>query len=230
LPLLATQQRLFTIPEVISLAAQEHPILEIDANFPTVGEVTGVFEFRKSTVQEGIRTEQFLNNNFDQALSIITEHFNEVSASNMPARRGLYEDLGGGQHYFEIDLVSLGKFDGQWGYDADTSVADEATASGGDRIQKVQVFNNYLMHSTPDSRTPARLRFGGYAPGGIMNRDHVPVLIENPQLTTNRDESSTFTESLVCIDVFDVDLPVNLDDLGDLDVSNLPIDSLAQLP
>ncbi|QLH78670.1 hypothetical protein HZS55_15850 [Halosimplex rubrum] len=209
------------------MAAQDYPILEIDAQFPTVGEVTGVFEFRKSTVSEGVRTKQFLNNNFDQALSIISEFYDEVTASNTPARRGYYEDLGGGQHYFEIDLVSLGAEDGQWGCDPDPTEADEATVTGGDREQKVNVWNNYLMHSTPDSRTPARLKWGGYAPGGIMSRDYVPVMFENPNLTAARDESSTFSQSLICIDVFDMDLP---NDLESLDISDLPLDGLAQLP
>ncbi|WP_434531050.1 hypothetical protein ACODNH_05405 [Haloarcula sp. NS06] len=185
------------------MPAQPYPILEIEAEIEGT-QRTGRFEMRKSDVQGGIRTGPLVDSGFSQALAAISEIIGEQQLD------GITINNGAGQRYWEIDLeVRDEGDDGQWGYTADESVLDSGSASGGDKYQKKQILLNYLEKGEPDSMTPARLIYGGYAPDGIMPEDHVDVYIEDPQGDLNRNESSTIPMSLTCIRTLDLSEPVS---------------------
>ncbi|WP_135302637.1 hypothetical protein [Haloarcula amylovorans] len=180
---------------------QSYPIIEITTHFGgSLGEKTGRFEFRKASVNEQIRTGLLAENSFSQALGALNEFFTDGTAN----RIGISADVGGGQHLFEINLESLGADDGQWGYTDDTGTLNEATATGGNREQKAQVFLNYLRKGSPDSLHPATLIYGEYSPSGIMSEDSLPVYFEDPEMNVSRDQSSVFEGSLTAIETLDV--------------------------
>jgi len=183
------------------VTAQNYPILEIDATIGrSIGQVTGTFELRKSSVETGVRTGPLVENQFATLITQLGNIFDGGEAG----RRGITLDGGGGQHYYELDLEGIGEDDGQWGYSNDADVLDEATATGGDRVQKVQVLMNYLRKGQPNSFTPARLKYGEYAPSGVMPEDHLDVYIEDPNAVVDRGEASVFTSSLTLIETVDL--------------------------
>lgn len=184
------------------MTAQPTPTLELTATFPTLGERTGVFEFPKSSVVEKTRTEQFLNNSFDQTLSSLSDFSDALTGNATAKRRGVYKDQGGGQHIFEVDLETLGADDGQWGYSDDPNVLNAASATGGDRVQKSQVFHAYFQYGLYGSFSPAKFKYGEYSPDGVMPRDYIGCLVENPETSATRDQASSLTQSLIIVDVF----------------------------
>ncbi|MUV50981.1 hypothetical protein [Haloarcula sp. CBA1122] len=180
------------------MPAQEYPILQIEAEIEGA-QRTGRFEMRKAEVQGGIRTGPLVDNGFSQALAAISEIIGEQQLD------GITVNNGAGQRYWELDVeIRDDGDDGQWGYTADESVLDSGSATAGDRYQKKQVLLNYLEKGEPDSMTPARLIYGGYAPDGIMPEDYVNVYIEDPQGSVDRDKSSTVPMSLTCIRTLDL--------------------------
>lgn len=181
------------------MAAQDYPILEIDAEFVSQGNVTGVFEMRKATVEETTRT-GYLVSSGSQIIGALSEIF----ADGEPTRKNFSVDFGGGQHAFEIDFVSLGADDGQWGRTNDTSVIDEPSATGGDRIQKSNILHNYIRHANSDSFTPARLKYGEWAPNGVMPADYLSVAIEDPNALSDRETSSVIDGSLTLVETVDL--------------------------
>lgn len=182
------------------MATQDYPIIEIDADFGgSIGEVTGRFELRKANVEEVTRTGKLVDNAFSQVLSLLSEYL----PIDLDGRKGITIDAGGGQHTFEIDFEGLSDPDGQWGYTADTSVLDQASATGGDRIQKMQVFQRYIGVAKVHSLSPARLIYGEYAPNGFMPRDHVDVYFEDPNLLADRSEASTYDGSMTLVETID---------------------------
>lgn len=183
------------------MAAQGYPIIEIDADFGgTIGQVTGRFEIKKATVSENTRTGYLVDSAFSQVIGLLAEYL----PVDDTARKGITIDVGGGQHIFEIEFEGLGEEDGQWGYSADTAVLDQATATGGDRVQKVQVLQRYINVAEVHSLSPARLIYGEWAPGGIMPRDHVPVYFEDPGLVSSREEAATFDGSTTLVETLDL--------------------------
>lgn len=181
------------------MTAQPYPILEIDATFPDLGEKTGVFEFRKSTVEEGVRTGPIVAGAFSELLSVLSQITGDGAG-----RQGITIDPGGGQSFTEIDMESIGDDDGQWGYSNDAGVLDQATATGGDRVQKVQIFKNYLRYGSPDSLTPGRLKYGEWAPNGVMPDDYLDVYVEDPNALLDREQSSVLTGGLTLIETTDL--------------------------
>jgi len=184
------------------MPTQPHPILEIDADFGgTLGQQTGRFEFRKATVEETVRTGYLV----DSALSDVIGLLSEYLPGDDGARKGITVDAGGGQHVFEVDLTSLGAEDGQWGYSNDPADLDQATATGGDRVQKMHVLMRYLTVGNVDSFTPARLIYGEYSPDGFMPQDHLPVFLEDPNLLADRSEATVFDGSITFVETADLD-------------------------
>jgi hypothetical protein len=184
------------------MPTQPYPILEIDADFGgSLGQKTGRFEFRKSTVEETVRTGYLV----DSALSNVIGLLSEYLPADEGARKGITLDAGGGQHVFEIDLTSLGAEDGQWGYSNDPADLDQATATGGDRVQKMHVLMRYLTVASVDSFTPARLIYGEYATNGFMPQDHLPVFLEDPNILADREQATTFDGSLTLVETADLE-------------------------
>jgi hypothetical protein len=181
------------------MATYDYPIFELEASFPgSTGTKTGRFEFKKATVVERIRTGLLVDNGFDDLLGGLSQF-----VDGMSGRQGISLDSGGGQHVYEIDLQSLGAVDGQWGYTDDRDTLGIATATGGDRIQKMQVLNNYLRYGTPDSENPATLIYGEYGPDGQFG-EGISVVPESPEVTAARDESSVYDVSITLIDTLDL--------------------------
>ncbi|GAB6863216.1 hypothetical protein ACFR97_10280 [Haloplanus litoreus] len=184
------------------MPTQPHPILEIDADFGgSLGQQTGRFEFRKATVEETVRTGYLV----DSALSDVIGLLSEYLPTDDGARKGITIDAGGGQHVFEVDITSLGAEDGQWGYSNDETVLDQATATGGDRVQKMHVLMRYLTIGSVDSFTPARLIYGEYAPGGVMPQDHLPVFLEDPNILADRETATSFDGSITFVETTALD-------------------------
>lgn len=191
------------------MAAQPFPILEIDADFGSPhGEVTGVFHFRKATVEEVTRTGKLVSNQFSNLLGALEQL--GVLPEGGDGREGITIDAGGGQHVFEIDLVGIGAEDGQWGRTNDPDVLDQTSATGGDRIQKMNVLHRYINLGRTDSFHPARLIYGEYASGGIMPQDHLDVAIEDPNVVANREESSTFDSSITLVGIASLDEAIDV--------------------
>lgn len=182
------------------MATQDYPIFEITATFPSVGQRTGRFEFKKATIEAGIETGYLVDDGFSDIAGILAD----LAGSEDGSRRGITVDTGGGRHVNEVDFTLRTGDDGQWGYSADTNTLDEATASGGDRLQKIQVFNRYLMFASPDSFTPATLELGEYAPGGVMPTSGLDVYLEGPSFTRPRDESTTASGNIRFISTIDL--------------------------
>jgi len=182
------------------MTSQSYPIIEIDATFPSTGSVTGEIHMKKAAVNERVEINRLVDDAFDQATGGL------ASAGEGPARQSVAVDLGGGNHILEIDMTGVSAEDGQWGAESTSneSQVTEASASTGDRIQKQNVWNNYIRHSTPDSRHPARLIYGGWSPGGIMPRNSLPVTFLNAEINVPRDDASTFTGSIVMAEVIDL--------------------------
>lgn len=182
------------------MATQDYPIFEVDADIPGVGASTGIFELKKATVRPRIRTGLLVKDRFSDVLA----YFGDLAGDDGGGRRGVNVDAGGGQHAIEVDVEIRSGDDGQWGYSSDTNTLDAGTASGGDRIQKAQVFNNYLVHSSPDSFAPATLRYGEYAPGGENEQGALDVIVEDPEFTIPRDKSTTAQFSATFISTVDI--------------------------
>lgn len=186
------------------MPALDYPILEIDAEFGgSIGQVTGIFEMPKSTVEQGVRTGPLVNNEFSTLVTMVLDAIDDGGSG----RAGVTIDNGGGQFYTDIDLEGIGESDGQWGYSPDPDVFDEATATGGDRTQKAQVLINYIRHTSPDSLVPARLKYGEFHPDGAIE-DHLDVYIEDPTMIVSRDTSSVYEGSLTLIETVDLTDPI----------------------
>ncbi|WP_336358986.1 hypothetical protein [Haloarcula sp. CGMCC 1.6347] len=184
------------------MPAQPYPILEIDATIEGT-QRTGRFEMRKASVDEAIRTGPLVDNGFSQVLSAISQVVDDVQLD------GITVNNGAGERIWDIELEINTGPDGQWGYTDDDSVLNAASATGGDRQQKTEVLLNYLEKGQPDSMTPARLIYGGYAPGGIFKADHANVYIEDPGGEVRRDESTIVPGSLTCVRTQDLSQPVS---------------------
>jgi len=182
------------------MATQDFPIFEITADLPRLGIKTGRFCCRKATVRTQIRTGLLVEDRF----SDIFATFGNTAGDDGGGRRGVNVDAGGGQFIIECDAVIRSGEDGQWGYSSDTSLVDAGTASGGDRVQKSQIFNNYLIHARPDSFTPARLEYGEYHPDGEIEQGALDVIVENPEFTIPRDKSTTAQFSATFVSTVDL--------------------------
>lgn len=146
-----------------------------------------------------VRTGPLVDNAFSSVIGLLSEYLDIPGG-----RKGVTVDIGGGQHIWEIDLVSLGAPDGQWGYTDDTTVVDEATATGADRRVKQNVLMNYIVTASIDSFTPARLYYGEYAPNGEI-AEHASVYFEDPNVLCDRDEASTFDASMTLVETLSLD-------------------------
>lgn len=180
------------------MATQSYPIFKITATLPTVGQQTGVFEMKKATATETIRTGFLVENRFADVFASLGDIVND----DQGGRRGINVDAGGGQHVIEVDAEIRSGDDGQWGYSSNTNTLDEGTASGGDRTQKAQVLQNYLLYASPDSITPATLEYGERAPGGEMPT--LDVYVEDPSIRIPRDQSTTAAFSARFISTIDL--------------------------
>jgi len=180
------------------MATQDYPIFEITADFPERGSTTGRFEFKKATPEPTIRTGKLVDDRFSNVAGALG------AVSGEGGRKDATVDVGGGRHLNRIRVTSLTGYDGQWGYTDDAGVTNAASASGGDRIQKAQVFNRYLLYASPDSFSPATLEYGEYAPGGFMPEGALDVFVEDPTWSLPRDESSSFVGELNFVSTIDL--------------------------
>jgi len=187
------------------VTAQPTAVLFVDANFGgSLGQKTGRFTFPKGTIEMGVRTGPLVENGFSSLINTLLE----LVADGESGRRGISVDAGGGQHFLEIDLEGIGEADGQWGYTDDPDTLNEATATGGDRVQKAQVLTNYLRKGAPDSFTPARVRYGEFSPDGVMPEDELNVYVEDPNTLIDRETSSIYSSSMTLIETVDLTDPI----------------------
>jgi len=180
------------------MATQDYPILTITADIPGVGTKTAELHMSKATVRPQIRTGLLVEDRFSQVSGVLAE----LAEDDKGSRKGVSVDAGGGQHIVEVDHELKTGADDQWGYTSDTSTSDAGTASGGDKIQKAQVFLNYLLHSSPDSFGPATLDYGMRASAGDL--PPLDVTVEDPTFTLPRDEASTFMLSVTFVSTIDL--------------------------
>jgi len=181
---------------------QPYPILTLSADLGgSVGQQTGVFEMRKATVSERVRTGPLVDNGLSQAISAITR---ALDVDSLPSA-GITINNNAGQHVWDIDAELIGADgDGQWGSSSDPADLNAGTATGGDRTQKAQVFLRYLEKASTDSFAPAELQYGEYAPSGFMPEDSVSVFIEDPENAVDRGSSSTTDISLTAVQTPDL--------------------------
>lgn len=188
----------------------ERVVLELpDVDFGgSIGTVTGVFHmYGDAEITESIRTGFVVGGRGSTVNGIVQS----TLGTDQPMRKGVYVDLGGGQHTLEVQFIGwegAQDTDGnslQWGSSASTTTVNAATATGAAPTTQMQVFINYLRHGTFGSISPARARFGEYSDGtygvsaGSMD-DYLPVAIESPSFTRSAGENTTYNGSLTLVE------------------------------
>lgn len=163
--------------------------LELEASFPS-GSQTGVFEIvggsENAPWQRGHQTEmQYVLDSFAGTILATTTDF---LLEGDPDRKGIHLDLGNGEHAIPLewelatDLTKPGGEFPQWGSSPDPDAGPNLhTATGADAHTQAGVLQQYIMRGTFDSRTPAVLRMGEWAPDGVF--DELNGTIKNPDLT-----------------------------------------------
>lgn len=174
----------------------------------TIGVVDVVFEVPPSDpyeFSEGIRTGFLVDSAGDTILALLEEYM-DAGASK---RKGVHVDVGGGAHTIELSFdtpVTQRKSDGsfyQWGYTADDTVLNEASATGAEADKQMAVFANALRVASPDSLTPARLTVNEYRPNGILD-DYLDVVLESPEVVQESSSPMTADINLTMIETADI--------------------------
>jgi len=193
------------------MATQDYIALEITADFDSVGEKTGRFEFVKGddskiSMEQSIRTGFLLNNSFDSIIAI----FSELTNGDDTDRKGLHLDVGGGEHALTLEFQTpreTRKSNGdiaQWGSSSNPGVGpNRHTATGAGKIQQMQTFIEYLRVGSPDSATPAEFTFGEYCPSGYLD-DHLLVALEEPSINVNNADPYWADGSVVLVETRDL--------------------------
>ncbi|USZ75669.1 hypothetical protein NGM07_00075 [Halorussus vallis] len=151
-------------------------------------------------VEESIRTGYLIDSAGDNLYAFFVGLLDDGASK----RKGISLDQGGGQHVFEIDFMGWTGETGQWGSSPDPAKGpNKRTATGADRITRMNVFMNYLRVGQTDSITPARFEYGQYTPNGFLD-DHLDVAVESPNMVPPKDESSIFDGSLTVVEIADL--------------------------
>jgi hypothetical protein len=157
---------------------------------------TGRFVFESVDVEESIRTGYLVNSGLDDALAVLYDLVGDGESK----RKGISIDGGGGQHVFELDLMTWTGESNQWGRTDDATVLDETSATGADHLTKMNIFQNYLRVGQTDSFTPGRFQYGQYHPDGLLD-DHLEVAIESPTFVNDRENASIVDGSLTVVEI-----------------------------
>lgn len=196
------------------MAALDRAVLELTADvdddgtqetgaFHLVGNVSVTQEVQKSFV-------------FDNTASGLIQLVSDIAGFEIEQRKGLYLDIGAGQHIFEIEFRGWeGATDGDgnavpWGDGSGTYPAD---ATQDEPLKQLQCFNRYLQFSTTDSFNPATLYVGEYADGTYGTNgefDPLKVAVQGPRNTHTAEDFSTFDGTFTALEVLQLDQPIDL--------------------
>jgi hypothetical protein len=198
----------------------ERAVLELDANFgPPFGTVTGVFHmYGDVSFDAGVRTGYLLGGTGSTLNAVVQEALSDGE----PKRKGIYVDLGGGQHTIQASFTGwTGATDAdgndlQWGSSPDPSVNDLTTATGASPLDQRDTFLNYLRVATFDSFNPGRLYTGEHSDGTYADSpgdwgEPLKVAMEQPRFRSQADTSDKLDGSVTFVEV--IDLRDNIDGL-----------------
>jgi hypothetical protein len=188
-------------------------VLELDAEFgDPYGQVTGVFHmYGDVTFDAGVRTGFLLGGRGSTVNAVLQD----TLGNGVPKRKGVYVDLGGGQHTVQASFtgwegaVDKDGNDLQWGASPDPSVNNLTTATGAGPLDQRDTFLNYLRVSTYDSFNPARLYTGEHSDGTYADSpgdwgEPLSVAIESPRLKANSQEHTKFDGSMTFVEILDL--------------------------
>lgn len=189
------------------MAPQEFAELRLTADVLGQGDTTGTFQLKRGSDREPFRIDTGIDmihpvgqqgSGFLDTLA----NFSSAAAGDQPGRRDVIIDLGGGQHFVEINF-SHNPQDSSitWG---DGSGQIPADATGADHpLSQIDTFVWYLAVGTYDSRGAATLEYGEFSSGGAIEPlDAVPM---GPNLSWNATGAqSSLSGSVRCI-VTDLD-------------------------
>lgn len=196
------------------MAALDRGVLELTADVDgDGGDETGAFHLVGNvSISQEIQKDYLVDNtspNLVQATNIIPG----VDVIN---RQGAYEDVGAGQHIFEIEFIGWdGATDGNgdpvpWGDGSGTFPAD---ATQDEPFRQLQCFNRYLQLSQPDSFDPATLHIGEYSDGTHGDDGAfapLNVTVQGPRGTHTAEDFSTFSGTFTALEVVKLDQPIDL--------------------
>lgn len=197
------------------MPALDRGVLELTADVDDDGtQETGVFVFGGDVSLTQEIQKDFIFENTASGLITLTE---DLAGFDVEARKGLYLDIGGGQHVIEIEFLGWeGTNSLQWGDDSGTFPAD---ATGEDVFKQIQCFMRYCQLATTDSFNPATLHIGEYTDGTYQNSDGntvngafdpLDVAVSGPQNTKADDQFKDFTGTVTCLEVQRLDQSVDL--------------------
>jgi len=179
------------------MATLDFARLKMDAEFDGTT-VDGVFEMAGN-----IRVTERMQMDY-QFASAGTQINSTVQSvvGDLHLRRGIFMDLGGGRHVWELDFLDWPNAvdqegnELQWG-DGSGSMPQDAT--GKEPLAKMQTFHNYLRRGKISSTDPATLEIGEYAPGGDI-KESADVVIRQPSFSHAAEDYQTHDGSMVLIE------------------------------
>lgn len=154
-------------------------------------------------ISAGVRTGYILDGSgstFTAIFKSLIESGNSLF-SGADQRKGIYLDLGGGEHVVEIEFKGWEGSDLAFG-----------GATGEDPITQVNELEHALVTTQIDSFRPAQLEYGEWSSSGKYNP--IDVAVEGPRFTHSAENPSTFTGEMVCISVATFDSGVYGDALS----------------
>lgn len=128
-------------------------------------------------------------------------------------RKGIYLDLGGGVHGYDIDFRGWeGAIDAdgnavQWGNTGDDTEVTIGDATGADPLTQMDVLFHYLLVGEYDSRGGATFEAGEFSESGLY--DPLDVTIEAPQVIRSAEDGSWFDGSLTVLSLTRIDQPID---------------------
>jgi hypothetical protein len=178
-------------------------VLEVDCDVDDDGnEETGEFHMVGNVTVTEQTQMQYSVGDVGQTVNSVFQRI-----TDNPTRRGVYIDLGEGNHIFDI------QFDGWRGAKDSSNVSvtwgdpskpspSIANATGEDPLTQMQVFHQYLRKTVIDSLNPARLRVGEYDSSGLSGfADELYVVPQAPQMSHQAEEYSTVTGNMQLFEV-----------------------------
>lgn len=195
-------------------AILEFPPVDVDGDGD---DEVGVFHLAGNLeITLGTKTNELLGGRGGRA-NAVTEH---TAAPGHSKYKQPALDAGSGRHTVQLDFHGWeGAQDAagnplQWGDSPDPGVLTPASATGAGPVVQMMVFDRYLQVAAPDSRNPATLKVGGYAPGELFDTadlglDHLDVVIESPRHNVAAEEPGTYSGTMTCVEVLDAAAPVD---------------------
>lgn len=142
------------------------------------------------SISAGVRTGYILDGSgstFTAIFQSLIESGNSLF-SGIDQRKGIYLDLGGGEHIVEIEFQGWEGSDLAWG-----------NSTGAAPITQVNELERQLVTTQVDSFRPATLEYGEWSSSGQYSP--ISVAVESPRFEHSADSPSTFTGEMVCISV-----------------------------